>query len=397
LPGTHGDSARPHRPWLSEPGNDPVAAALAEFGRDVGQKLGRGGEPEDQLRGPVERLLGRLSRYIGLRDAVAYGEVRLKDLRARPDYAVDVGNARVGYVELKKTGRGVPLTDGWKPTRRERDQWAKLQALPNVLYTDGVAWRRYSYGEPETDAVSLAGGFAVSDGVLHPLDNRFLDLIEGFLLWDPEPPGSLARLIKIVAGLCDLLFDEVCAVLKGSPGHAAHEHLSLLAADWRDLLFPGLDTINFADAFAQTITFAMLLARVDGISFEGLPLHEIGRLLGKKHSLIGRAFSVLTDGAAIEELRTVSTLRRVIGPVTLGGLDDVNSDVYAELYERFLATYDPDLRTLSGSFYTPRPLATFMVRLVDDILRTNWASPGGSRMTSSSWTRRWAPGLSWWK
>ena len=206
---------------------------------------------------------------------------------------------------------------------------------------------------------------------------------------------SLARFIKIVAGLCDLLFDEVCAILKGSPGHAAHEHLSLLAAEWRDLLFPGLDAVNFADAFAQTITFAMLLARVDGISFEGLPLHEIGRLLGKKHSLIGRAFSVLTDGSAIEELRTVGTLRQVIGSVAITGLDDVNSDVYAELYERFLAIYDPDLRTLSGSFYTPRPLAAFMVRLVDDILRSELGQPWASRTTSLSWIRQWEPEPSW--
>ena len=72
----------------------------------------------------------------------------------------------------------------------------------------------------------------------------------------------------------------------------------MLAENWRDLLFPGLDNENFADAFAQTVTFALLLARVDGISTDGVPLHEIGRLLGKKHSLIGRAFSVLTDGAA---------------------------------------------------------------------------------------------------
>jgi hypothetical protein len=97
----------------------PVDAALTSFGQDVTRKLGRGGQPEDQLRGPIERLLGQLSRHVGLPDTVAYGEVVLKDLRARPDYAVDVGNARVGYLELKKPGRGVPLTSAWKPTQRD--------------------------------------------------------------------------------------------------------------------------------------------------------------------------------------------------------------------------------------------------------------------------------------
>jgi hypothetical protein len=346
-----------------------VNAALAAFGREVGRKLGRGGQPEDQLRGPLERLLGRLSRHVGLVDTVAYGEVSLKDLHARPDYAVDVGNACVGYIELKQPGHGVPLTAGWRPSSRERKQWLKLQALPNLVYSDGLLWRRYKYGEPASEPVRLTGGFTSSSAPLRATDGQFLGLISNFLLWPPEAPRSLAELIKIMAGLCDLLKDEVRAVLAGAPSHAAHKHLTLLAENWRDLLFPGLDNKNFADAFAQTITFALLLARVDGITTGGLPLHEIGRLLGKKHLLIGRAFSVLTDGAAGEELRTIETLRRVVGAATLTGLDDDDTNIYAELYERFLARYDPDLRTLTGSFYTPPRLAKFMVRFADEILQ----------------------------
>jgi hypothetical protein len=347
---------------------DPVNEALTTFGREVGRKLGRGGQPEDQLRGPLERLLVRLCRYIGIKDAVAYGEVRLKDLRARPDYAVDVGNARVGYIELKQPGHGVPMTPGWKPSQDERKQWAKLKSLPNLVYSDGLVWRRYKYGEPVADAVRLSGGFSLSDGPLRTDDSQFISLITDFLLWPPEAPRSLAELIRILAGLCELLHDEVEAVLGDGSSHTAHEHLTLLAEDWRDLLFPGLDNEKFSHAFAQTVTFALLLARMDGIAMEGVPWHEIGRLLGKKHLLIGRTFSVLTDGEAGEELRTIETIRRVVGAAQLTN-PDAESDIYAELYERFLATYDPHLRTLSGSFYTPPRLAEFMARFTDAILR----------------------------
>ena len=366
---------------------EPADIALASFGYEVSRKLGRGGQPEDQLRGPIERLLCELSRHVGLRDTVAYGEVELKNLRARPDYAVDVENARVGYLELKQPGRGVPLTSTWRPTPRERKQWLKLQALPNLLYTDGLVWRRYSYGEPTSDAIRLVGDFTVKSKPLHASDHQFMALIEDFLLWEPTPPRSLVNLIKIVAGLCDLLHDEVNAVLGGSPNHPAHKHIGLLADDWKDLLFPGLDNDNFADAFAQTISFALLLARVDGISFDGISLHEIGRLLGKKHSLIGQAFSVLAHGPAVEELRTIETMRRVIGVADLTRIDERDRedegeeeeevDVYAELYERFLSTYDPELRTLSGSFYTPAPLAKFMTRFTDQILQTELNRPWG--------------------
>ena len=220
-------------------------AALAAFGREVGRKLGRGGQPEDQLRGPLERLLGRLSRHVGLPDTVAYGEVSLKDLRARPDYAVDVGNARVGYIELKQPGYGVPLTSGLEALVRERKQWHKLQALPNLVYSDGLLWRRYKYGESASEPVRLTGGFTSDSGPLCAVDSRFMGLISDFLLWPPEAPRSLAELIKIMAGLCDLLHDEVYAVLAGAPGHAAHEHLTLLAGNWRDLLVPWLRQREF--------------------------------------------------------------------------------------------------------------------------------------------------------
>jgi hypothetical protein len=53
-----------------------------------------------------------------------------------------------------------------------------------------------------------------------------------------------------------------------------------LAADWRELLFPDADEDQFADGYAQTVTFALLLARVERIDFTGQPISEIARQLG---------------------------------------------------------------------------------------------------------------------
>lgn len=344
-----------------------VDMAITAFGRSVARKLGRGGNAEDQLRGPVEILLQQVGSHLGL-DTIPYGEVALKALRARPDYAVDVGDARIGYVELKSPDRDVPPK--WRPDKRERKQWEKLCALPNVIYTNGTTWARFTYGELEQPLAHLAGDIHDRRGSLQAEDSSFEQVINDFLLWSPDQPRSLRQLIKIVAGLCRLLQGDVQAILRGSPDHAAFEDLTLLAADWRDLLFPDLDDAGFADAYAQTIVYAMLLARVDGIDFAGVSLHEIARQLGKKHSLIGKAFTVLIDGDATEELRTIETLRRVIGAVEWSELDDGQSDVYAELYERFLAEYDPDLRKRSGSYYTPQRVAAAMVDFVDQVLRT---------------------------
>jgi hypothetical protein len=140
-----------------------------------------------------------------------------------------------------------------------------------------------------------------------------------------------------------------------------------------DSLFPGLDDVGFADAYAQTIVFAMLLARLDGIVFQGTPLLEIGRQLSKKHLLIGRAFQVLLDSAAVEELRTIETLHRIVGVVDFNRPKGVRPSIYVDLYEKFLASYDPSRRKESGSYYTPEPVARSMVSFVDQILRTRLA------------------------
>ncbi len=45
-------------------------------------------------------------------------------------------------------------------------------------------------------------------------------------------------------------------------------------------------------------------------------------------------------------------------------------------YETFLAEYDPKLRKSRGVFYTPEPVVDFIVRAVDDILKTRFRSAG---------------------
>jgi hypothetical protein len=80
--------------------------ALASFGRNAARKLGRGGDPEDQLRGPLEILLQDVATCLGT-GAIPYGEVQLRAIRARPDYAVDVGRIDAGSARVGYRGRGI--------------------------------------------------------------------------------------------------------------------------------------------------------------------------------------------------------------------------------------------------------------------------------------------------
>lgn len=106
------------------------ADIVARFCADVTPKLRVGaGHGEAQLRDPFASLLKDAGAAIGL-DVLTIDETPLDALGIRPDFMVNVAGGKVGFVELKARGRGVPTT--WTPTTREREQWDKLRLLPNV-------------------------------------------------------------------------------------------------------------------------------------------------------------------------------------------------------------------------------------------------------------------------
>jgi predicted helicase len=53
------------------------------------------------------------------------------------------------------------------------------------------------------------------------------------------------------------------------------------------------------------------------------------------------------------------------------------TDPIIHFYETFLAEYDPKLRKSRGVWYTPEPVVDFIVRAVDDILKTDFNLPLG--------------------
>ncbi|MDB4872612.1 MAG: hypothetical protein JWL97_3616, partial [Gemmatimonadales bacterium] len=354
---------------------DKAAEAVSRFGKSATAKLRGGGGPEDQLRAPMERLFEDLARALGV-SITMVGETSLATLSVRPDYAVDVAGARVGYVELKAPGRGVPST--WTPNKHEKTQWEKLRLLPNVLYTDGCQWALYRNGELVGQVARMDGDIRTVGAKLAPADGGFAQVVSEFLLWKPEPPRNIRQLVRAVAGLCKLLRSEVIETIgREQRGEEESKVFTELTADWRKLLFPGLTHEEFSDAYAQTVTFGLLLARVDGIAFEGRALGQIAAQLGKNHSLMGKALAVLTHETVEGRSVVVETLKRVIGVVDWDKISDGSADSYLHLYEQFLEVYDAELRRQSGSYYTPNEVVSFMVGFTGDILRTRFGREGG--------------------
>ncbi len=316
------------------------------------------------MRAPLETLFADLTALIGLPEKAVslVGESTLSALATRPDYAVTVQKALVGFIEVKAPGKGAD------PRRfsdeHDRKQWTKLKSLPNLLYTDGNAFSLWRNGELVDKLVPLEGDVGTSGKKL-TAPTTLLPLIADFLNWSPTPPRSVSQLAQTTARLCRLLRDEVTEELAAkNPG------LTSLATEWRALLFPQATDAEFADGYAQAVTFGLLVARARAINL-GAGIDKAALALKKTNSLIGTALRLLTDSPDVQQAldSALRTLARVLDAIDWPTLTKGAADAWLYFYEDFLAVYDNALRKRTGSYYTPPEVVEAMVRLVDEALR----------------------------
>ncbi len=146
---------------------------------------------------------------------------------------------------------------------------------------------------------------------------------------------------------------------------AARRHdvaLRRLHAACRAELVHDLDATAFADTFAQTYTFGLLAAQLSGRD----NLWELHPFLAAFHD------SCRTTAAALGGDAIAAALR---GSDLAAAWRDFaahypEQDPAAYFYELFLQEYDAGARRRHGVFATPWPLVTYLVRAVDECLRT---------------------------
>ncbi|MFP4173994.1 MAG: N-6 DNA methylase, partial [Candidatus Hydrogenedentota bacterium] len=353
-----------------------IHEALRTFADGLAAKMGQltPGEPEEQVRGPFENFMRDVAAALGWR-IVCTGETPLPDRLGRPDFAVHLNDMLTGYVELKAPGVGA---DAARFKGRNGKQFKRFSAIPNLLYTDGNEWALYRSGEHVHPVVRLSGN-AAADGAkaAQAGDARAVErLLRDFLSWEPFIPVDrngkidLKGFAGLLAPLTRMLRDDVTDALK-DPASPLVE----LAKDWRRLLFPDAPDEQFADAYAQTVAFALLLGRGEGA--DPLTLDTAEKALAAQHNLLSRALQVLTDSGARKEMEaSLNLLLRVIAavpPVTLAGPEDP----WLYFYEDFLAAYDPKLRKDAGAYYTPVEVVRAQVRLIDGLLVNRLGKPHG--------------------
>jgi hypothetical protein len=193
-----------------------IAVAVSKYGASVKPKLASiaiDGAPEDQLRGPLDSLVQDLAEVVGLPFGSVHliGETTLAELKTRPDFAVTVGNALVGFVEVKAPGKGADPRQF--DDAHDKEQWIKLKSLPNLVYTDGNAFSLWRDGKLASPIIHLDGDVKTSGAKL-AAPATLVALISDFLRWAPIPPKTAKKLAEVSARLCRLLRDrrESCRI-----------------------------------------------------------------------------------------------------------------------------------------------------------------------------------------
>ena len=326
--------------------------------------------PEDQLKAPVAALLRDAGATFAL-TVESRTETHLPEHKVRPDIAVYVDKLICGYVELKAPGLGAdaPKLKG----AHNKAQWNKLKGLPNLIYTDGRDWALYRDGVRCSAIVRLdddpteRGSKAVSNSNCDALSA----LLRDFLGWAPIVPHRPRLLAQYLAPLTRFLRSEVKAALENPDSPIA-----LLANEIRQHFLPEADDSQFADAYAQTVAYALLLARLSGA--KDLDPAAAARTLGQSNAVLALALDRLGQKEARDELRVgFELLQRSLSALDPHEFLKTSPDIWLYFYEDFLAAYDPKLRKDYGVYYTPREVVELQVRLVSELLETRFGKTAG--------------------
>ena len=353
-----------------------LATQLTTIDREL--ERDRRTSPEDQLKVPVSTFLTTIGdqRPAQVNVFTEHRQVTGDNVQGvRLDMAIKDGFGRlVGHIELKAPGKSANphRQAGW--SKHDKAQWKRLENHANLVYTNGWEWTLLRHGmdrpvahvllSPNTDGT-------LPEGQVEQLSN----LLDQFLSWKPTTASSPRGLAEQLAPLARLLRDSVKEIVTDKTPDA----LDSLYERWQKDLMPRATPAQFADSFAQTFTYALLLARVESdLPASQFTANAITPSLRRNgHRLIGSVLELmgqdqnrsLVDGP-------VSLLEATIGSVDVDKFT-ANADPWLYFYEDFLAAYDPKMRAEAGVYYTPVEIVEAQVRLLDTVLKTRFGRPDG--------------------
>lgn len=314
-----------------------------------------------------------------------------------PDYVLTRKDIPVGYVEAKDIG--VDLKD-----KKLKEQFDRYKAgLTNLIFTDYMDFHFYKDGQfvtkieiarlqlPSSGGVTEGRGGSSGAEIIPIPENfdQFKNLIKNFAETISQTIKSPTKLAQMMAGKAKLMADVIEKSLINDDEHNNRSQLKSQMLSFQQMLIHDIDNKAFADIYAQTIAYGMFAARYHDPTLENFSREEAATLIPKSNPFLRKLFQ---DIAGYDlDTRLVWIVDELISIFLASDVEDImknfgkstkQEDPVVHFYETFLGEYNPALRKARGVWYTPQPVVNFIVRAVDDILKTEFNLPQGLADTS---------------
>ncbi|MDP3334537.1 MAG: type ISP restriction/modification enzyme [Methylococcaceae bacterium] len=351
---------------------------IQQYIGNVSSLFNAGNSTEHSYRGDLQQLLSSL-----LKDVAVTNEPKRIECGA-PDYILTRKDIPIGYIEAKDVG--VKLGD-----KAHKEQFDRYKAaLNNLIITDYLEFHFYKNGAL-VESVSIA---TIENGKIYAkLESfdRFTALIENFALQITQTIKSPNTLAQMMAAKAKLMAQVIKSALDEDDKAQRTTDLQGQMAAFKSILIHDIDNTSFADIYAQTIAYGLFAARYHDPTLSTFSRQEAATLIPQSNPFLRKLFQYIAGYELdnrltwlVDELVLIFLATDVASVMHNFGKSTRQHDPIVHFYETFLAEYDPKLRKSRGVWYTPEPVVSFIVRAVDDILKTHFKLPQGLADTSKT-------------
>ncbi|MGL2619583.1 type ISP restriction/modification enzyme [Helicobacter pylori] len=286
----------------------------------------------------------------------------------QPDFRVSFQGLNIGYIENKRVGTDLSQL-------LKSDQVLKyLELNPNLMLTDYLKFVWVGKDENNEPLIKREISIASLDELSKPLkpkpqtERDLIELFKSFFNHEAAPITNAKDFATHLSTPTKHLKDALIQYQKDM-------QVSSIFKNFKEYLYEELSFEDFSDAFAQTLTYSLFLAKLNH-PFEKIDLNNVRSSIPKNFAVIREMADFLKKLDAIKEIQwLLNEILSLINHVDMDSiLKDLNDDKdpYLHFYETFLSAYDPKLREKKGVYYTPDSVVKFIINALDSLLKTRF-------------------------
>ena len=351
---------------------------LEQYIENISRRYALGNSTEHTFRADLQQLLETLAPNVS-----ATNEPKRIKCGA-PDFVLMKREIPVGFIEAKDVGADLS-------SKNYKEQFERYKtSLNNLIFTDYLDFQLFIDGQFK---MSLKIG-EIKNGVIVPSEENFAaftNLVKDFAARAGQTITSSRKLAEMMAGKARILSDVIEKSLLSDEKNEENSTLTDQMTAFKDVLIHDISEKEFADVYAQTIAYGMFAARLHDQNLDTFSRQEAAELIPKSNPFLRRLFGYIAGPDIDDRIRwivdSLADIFRATNIVALlkdFGKATQTFDPIIHFYETFLSEYDPKLRKSRGVWYTPEPVVNFIVRAVDDVLKTEFGLKDGLADTSKT-------------